>query len=256
MEQNLMKKCKWCQKENLQLAKSHIIPRALFNHDGKNDRKIVSLNQHPKRKPIGSYDSNILCADCESNFQQIDSLAAEILLQNFNSYIIPFNDKKDNVAVQINGQHKQEIKRFLIYVLWRASVSTLKEFRNIDLGRHENKIKNELIENVIFATHEYSFAAFKIEKSSGNIYPRKLNKSGFSGCNYYELDFANFIFQIKVDSKTTPEPYKSIAEHEHIVFNKIDETPQKRRQAMIRVIKSAYFNDQHAENASDPKFLR
>ncbi len=233
-----MKHCKWCHKENPQFANSHIIPKAFFVHDGKNDRKILSVGEYPRRKPTGSKDTNILCVDCEKNFQQIDSQAATILLQNFDKYLIPFNDKKDDIALQIDGQHKQAIKRFLIYVLWRASVSTLREFRMIKLGAYEDKIKDALINDKEFGNHEYSFSAFKVEKSSGNIYPRKLNKRAFSGCNFYELDFANFIFNIKVDSRITPEPLKSLTEYEHLVFNKIYETPEKRRQAMVKIVKS------------------
>ena len=233
-----MKICNWCLKKEPQFADSHIIPKAFFNHDGKNDRKIVSYKEFPERRPAGSYDKGILCIDCETNFQNIDSQAADILLQNFEHYLIPFSDKKDDIALQINGKHKQPIKRFLIYVLWRASVSSLKEFKNINLGSYEDKIKKELIENKVFSDHEYSFSAFKVEKSSGNIYPRKLNKKDFSGCNFYELDFANFIFNVKVDSRTTPEPIKHLAEHEHVVFNKIYETPEKRRKAMMKIVKS------------------
>jgi len=85
-----MKVCKWCLKEEPIFAESHIIPRAFFNHDGRNDRKIVSCDDFPKRRPIGSYDNSILCVDCESEFQEIDSKAADILLHNFENYLIPF----------------------------------------------------------------------------------------------------------------------------------------------------------------------
>lgn len=233
-----MKICHWCLEENPKFADSRIIPKSFFNHDGENDRKIVSYKNFPKRRPVGSYDGNILCVDCEKDFQDIDSQAAKILLQDFEDKLIPFGDKKDEIAFQIDGKYKEPIKRFLIYTLWKASVSSLKEFKNINLGAFENKIKQAIIDGTIFKDHEYSFSAFRVEKSSGNIYPRKLNKRGFSGLNYYELDFANFIFNIKIDSRITPEPLKSIAEYEHVVFNKIYETPEKRRQAMVKIVKS------------------
>jgi len=160
-----MEICKWCLKEKPKFSDSHIIPRAFFNHDGKLDRKIVPYRGFPKKRPIGSYDRSILCIDCEHDFHQIDTNAANILLKNFQSKLIPFNNKKDDVAFQIDGKYKQDIKRFLIYVLWRASVSSLPEFSYINL--------------------------------------------------------------------------EDFSEYEHLVFCKLDKTPDKRREAMIKIIKSS-----------------
>jgi hypothetical protein len=232
-----MKKCKWCLNCYPTLAKSHIIPTAFFNHDGNNDRKMITVDDFAKKSRTGPYDENILCLDCENAFKGIDSTAAQILLQKFDQLLIPFNNKTDEIAFQIDGSHRHAIKQFLIYTLWRASVSTLSQLKGVSLGSFEDKIKESLINNKAFDVHEYSFSAFKVKNSSGNFLPRKLNKQNFSNRNYYELDFANFIFQIKVDSQTTPASLSLLARQEHCIFNKLEETPKKRRRAMIEIIK-------------------
>jgi hypothetical protein len=168
-----MKECKWCNNRYPVLAKSHIIPTSFFNHDGNNDRKLVTLNEFLKKCRTGPFDENILCRTCEDAFKDIDSKAAQILLHKFDKLLIPFNDKRDEIALQINGRHTQSIKKFLIYILWRASASTLPSFKGIQLGSFEDKIKEALISNKTFGPHEYSFSAFKVENSSGNFFSKK-----------------------------------------------------------------------------------
>lgn len=233
----VVKECKWCGKACERFAKSHIIPKAFFNYDGKNDRFLVSAKNRKKRRPAGSYDKNILCPKCETDFSHIDSEAARILLHEFEKHQIPFNDERDSVCVQINGLYKQEITQFLIYVLWRASVSQLSEFKGINLGPYQDRIKEDLIKNKVFSVHDYSFASFKVNKPSGHIFPYKDKKENWNGVNYYILDFGGFIFNVKVDRRIPQEPYKSIAEHPHVPFIKVDKTPDKRRRAMVNIIK-------------------
>ncbi len=231
--------CRWCGIPDPTFAESHIIPKAFFNHDGQNDRKIYGLGQHPKRRRTGSWDNKILCRKCEDDFKDIDSEAAKILLHQFEKNLIPFNDKKDEVAFQLDGKYKKAVKQFLIYTLWKASVSRLPEFAQISLGPYEDRIKEDLISDKDFDFDEYSFSAFRLEKHTGNLYPRKLKTDHYGDRLFYELNFVNLIFHIKIDKRSSPEPLKSLIEHPHIIFNRLEEEPMKRKKAMIDLLKRA-----------------
>lgn len=245
-----MKVCNWCGSENVKFANSHIIPESFFNYDGKNNKVLIGANARGIRRPKGSYDSSILCLNCESDCSRIDSEAADILLNNFEKKLIPFNDERDELLYQIDGKYYQPLKRFLIYVLWRASVSKMPEFFRVNLGSYEEKIKHAIITNKIFNTDEYSFWAFHIEKPSATMLPYKLSKNDSGRCNYYSLDLANFTFQVKIDSQKTPKIFDDFAYHQNVPFLRFEKTPDGVRKAMAEVAKS------HTENYPNLKSLK
>lgn len=228
-----MKKCLWCNNEHEKLAKSHIIPKAFFNYDGANDRLLVEKNEYKKRRPVGSYDSDILCPDCEKAYCHIDSKAHDILINNFNNFSILFGDAKDTLAFQISKKYEHSIKQFLLYVLWRASVSKLPEFKNVKLGPYEEKIKKALIENKDFTLDEFSFVAIKVRNPFGHFYPYRSDNNRIC---YYRLDLADYTFEIKISNRRTPDPFKILAEHEDIVFIKMENRPEKVIQAMKEIV--------------------
>jgi hypothetical protein len=231
-------RCKWCNKEYKKLAKSHIIPKAFAIPDGKNDRFIVTANSHKKKRPIGSWDDTILCQQCEKQYQYIDNNGAQILLKNFDKLIIPFNDKKDEVAIQIGVHHLYDLKVFLIYTLWKASVSSLTEFRRIKLGPYEEKIKSDIISKRELGAHEYGFVGCYIDNPIGVIMPFKRNKKNYDGCTFYNLDLSSFEFDVKIDSRKMPATYRFIVEHENTLFLKLKDPSSKRRQSMVEVVKA------------------
>lgn len=224
--------CKWCGIETESMAKSHIIPQAFWNYDGKTDKKLFCNTDYAKRSPIGSYDDDILCLKCETDFNYIDSQASDILLKNFEKNLIPFNDKRDEVALQISGRYRDKIKRFLIYTLWRASVSNRDEFKGVNLGPYEDIIRTKILENASFSPHEFGFLASKVAKPSGQFMPLKRYKRDFSGRNYYLVMLSDYTFDIKVDSQNAPKPYDAFVEYENVPFIKMEESPQKLKEAM------------------------
>ncbi|MBL4712219.1 MAG: hypothetical protein JKX75_06935 [Gammaproteobacteria bacterium] len=78
-------KCRGCDKDK-KLVKSHIIPESFFRglRGEKESAKILSNRKdfHPKRSPIGIYDTEILCQDCEEIFQNYDDYGHSLLIKN------------------------------------------------------------------------------------------------------------------------------------------------------------------------------
>jgi len=181
MSDEPLKRCKWCNGDFSKLAKSHIIPQAFVNPDRKNNRRLVSADKLNRRVRTGSWDDSILCAKCESDYNDIDSKASDILLNNFSKLCIPFGNKIDDIAFQLGGQYKKDLKRFLIYTLWKCSVSQREEFRNVNLGVFEDRIKQDIISGRDFNDKEYSFVSFFVLNPIGMILPYKKKKEEYQG---------------------------------------------------------------------------
>ena len=88
----------------------------------------------PRKAPIGPYDNGILCLGCERKFEAGDAYAARVFLQEFEQFFSPVFDGPNIVAFGSNTVNQTILLRFLVSVLWRASVSTLDFYRHVDLG--------------------------------------------------------------------------------------------------------------------------
>lgn len=135
--------CLYCGQERA-LVKAHIIPEAFFR-DVRGDASTLYLvknepGTHPKRAPIGVYDRQILCGECEKTFQNVDDYAAALLIRERDTAFV--RRSFDSGIVYIADQFDyHSLKVYIISVLWRASVSTQQYFSRIDLGERLARAK-------------------------------------------------------------------------------------------------------------------
>ncbi len=205
---------------------------------------VFSTSDIKRRRPTGSYDQ-IICAKCESDYQGIDNQAFEILVNSFEKNLVPFNDMRDSLALRINGKYINDLKRFILYTLWKASVSNLPEFKNLSLGKyHENQIRTLLKNNEPININYYPFFSIYTKSPHASILPRNLPKKDFEGLNFCELDLGQFLFRVKTDKRPSPRNLVDVMEHEHIVLIVFEVTPEKRFSSMKEIaIRHANFMD-------------
>lgn len=133
------KQCKLCLNYFDQLSKSHIIPKWAFASIS-TDLRSISRNDHVRRAPMGTYDTNILCYQCEKVFGPFDSYAAEVLKPK------PYNDPEGLCNTSIYVSDPSLLTIFFLSVLWRAHVSTMPEFNQVNLGiKHSQNIKSIIL---------------------------------------------------------------------------------------------------------------
>jgi hypothetical protein len=192
--------CKMCGIDK-KLIKAHIIPKAFFKEiaNPKDDfPKIYSNDDYPRKAPIGIYDENILCEDCEKKFKEIDDYAVDFFIEE--NYEKKYYKKKYpyvfNIAISANNKL---LKLFAISLLWRGSVSKQPFYSDIQLGPFEEKAKELLInyemgEKECFATSilEYTGRFIKIF----NPYRKKIE-----GVNIYRIFLGKYGLLIKVDKQ-------------------------------------------------------
>jgi hypothetical protein len=148
--------CKLCGKHK-KLIKAHIIPRGFYIDYKKQKYRSVDLyTGNWIQKQCGAYDSNILCSDCDNGiFKIFDDEGYKILLGPLENFLDTQNNEfKLYHLIDFNYNL---LRKFFISILWRASVSEIDDFKNVDLGPYEdvalkillNEFENKDLFNVI-----------------------------------------------------------------------------------------------------------
>ena len=132
------------------LIKAHIISRKFYERIRGTDKYTVMVDANQDVKDAGTFyqagifDKGILCEECERKFSSLDDYGWQILgnppLTN------PLNDIDGTFAHRIDCD-TVKIRRFLLSVLWRASVSANAFYSRVRLGPYEVTIKKRLFDD-------------------------------------------------------------------------------------------------------------
>ena len=202
--------CKGCHQDK-KLIKAHIIPESFFIGHRVAEKSPLLMTDlagvHPKKSPIGIYDKEILCSDCEKRFQDVDDYGQTLLLKHESSHI---ELKKSNsvLGYQVNGVDYQRLKLFFISVLWRASISKHKFYSKIKLGSYESKAKEIIWSGNMGAINLFSFFIAKFNDPDIGRVILDPHRERLDGVNYCRFYMYGYIIYIKVDKRITPEKYR------------------------------------------------
>jgi hypothetical protein len=159
--------CALCGQQS-PLRQSHIIPEFLYSplYDekrrfktyGKVGQPRVDLEQKGFREPL-------LCEACEQRFSDNERFAAVFYrgtVQAFSSstpevycerslkftrvseQALPTSDAVPSM-LHVEGINYDRLKLFLLSVIWRMGVSRLHFFREVELGKHEDRLRHMLL---------------------------------------------------------------------------------------------------------------
>ena len=138
--------CKLCRQAG-KGKKAHIIPEAFFRALSGYDEKLrLITNQtgqnRPRRSPIGIYDPELVCEQCEDRFLPCDTYAAEVLLNRMAH--LETGQQRSELFVAVD-YHK--LKMFFISVLWRASATSHQFFALSKVGPYEETARQSILAN-------------------------------------------------------------------------------------------------------------
>lgn len=209
-------RCKLCG-EAKKLGKSHVIPAAFFKAfiEEKKAAMIVSgtPGQFPKRSRDGVYDQTILCHECEKCFQLYDEYAAKIFVNQSDRYFRPVETLKGAIGFQADDIDQKLLLRFLISVLWRASVSSDDFFSRVDLGPYES-IAAQVIQQPELDIPP-SFGACLSRWEDNNVVEHQIIMDPFreklGGVNAYRLYLGQFVAYVRVDRQNFGAPFNKFA---------------------------------------------
>ncbi len=207
-------KCKGCGGER-KLIKAHIIPRS-FYMDLRNTEKFLHVvPSNPllrvSRSNIGEYDTGILCHDCDQYLANFDDYGKQVLIDR----IHPFEEISRGGAVAgwtIQDCDATRLEKFILSILWRASISSRSFFRKIRLGPYEKTLKDHLWSK---NPHHKSFscvvAKFRESKKAQGAHKTILDPHPCrqDGKNYYKLYLGGYVILIKVDQRKSSPKIRS-----------------------------------------------
>lgn len=130
--------CRLCQ-EDTDLMRSHIIPEFMYKslYDEKN--RFHVLTNHPRKRKLieqKGIREKLLCQNCKTHISQWERYASLVFSGRAN--VVSKNEGK---LIHISGIKYTPFKLFALSVLWRAGVSSLKDFEQVSLGPHAEKIR-------------------------------------------------------------------------------------------------------------------
>ena len=201
--------CKFCGQEK-KLIKAHIIPKN-FYIARKEDRYLL-INSKTRKytyKQNGGYDSNILCRDCDNHILgEFDKEGYRVLFDDFNKYQYVHTHPQGKIyQLDSNNFDYTKLRNFFISILWRASVSQLEEWSNINLGGYERKALNvlkgkreypELFKTLIYKN------SFTEDTNQGVL----IAKGKTSKYKKYIIQMAGYCIEVMVDSTRITNKYK------------------------------------------------
>jgi hypothetical protein len=194
---------------------SHIIPEFIYKamYDSKHKYHVLST-QTDRSRPMEQKGlrESLLCGDCEQKLSVYEKYArevlfggSEIMLQNMGEYLI------------LTELNYEKLKLFQLSILWRASISTLSMFSEVNLkSEDEDQIRNFIYAGNPGEQTDYPCLMFGLTSKSGvhdNFIDKPFTLDNDEQITYRFL-FAGFMWIFFSSSNKIPSQLKNIVLNE------------------------------------------
>lgn len=205
--------CKLCM-EIKPLIRAHIIPRYFY---APNSYLISDNSRYKKKRPIGSYDQNILCTDCDNLILgKFDGFAKRILFaqkgvikETLHNPAFPMQSLSYYRLKDKNGYDK--LNRFFLSILWRASISTQEDFLTFNLGLYEQLAKKAVLEESYDYEEFFSITICLLNDIKHPIHLFSAKSTKIEDTNCYIAIIGFFKVIIRCDKRRLPPTLQEIA---------------------------------------------
>lgn len=218
-------KCKLCLTENVELLnESHIIPK--FLHDDLKDvngkynlilpDKFVKGRRQHLKKPFGAmYEGDLLCGKCDNEtLSSYENSLSTMLTENQNNNSdedVYFDDNKKQFKIYKNIDY-QNFKLGLLSILWRASISNIDFFKEVNLNiENSENIRLMLYNNNAKNIEDYPMISYLLNEDDERkliLNPRFINETEMQFCKFIVNGY--MILFIIGKLKSTQNLYKFI----------------------------------------------
>ena len=188
------------------LIKAHIIPEGFFRllrHENiAPEMHSNTPGSFPRRMQVGTYDSTILCSQCDGKMAPWDDYGQQVLIRRF-SEAVKISLQGKTVAWRIEKFDYRRLKLFFMSVLWRASVSKQTFYKRISLGPFEDRLRTMILNEDPGDSQEFTvvLARFEDVEITAMLDPHPEKYDGISFCRFY---LSGFVAYVKVDKRPTP----------------------------------------------------
>lgn len=140
-------KCRLCLRDDVTLRQSHVLSeflyKGVYEYKGKHSRSAIGIDpraDRPDRVIQKGLREALLCDSCENHLSKWENYAAKIL-----SKLPPTDSRHPGDIVWLRGLNYEQFKLFQISLLWRCSVAEGPTFAAVDLGPHQETIRQMLL---------------------------------------------------------------------------------------------------------------
>jgi hypothetical protein len=162
-----MSTCYNCLKD-AELQKSHIIPEFFYKYVYSEDHKFILVSEDTcdsRKTEQKGYREKLLCHDCEELLAKQEKITAsffkDLITNNYTN--LKVTNLSEGITLVENYDYSV-IKKCLLSILWRASITRVKMFSEYSLGPYEKKIKE-----IVFSKDEIPWNVFPIHISKVKI---------------------------------------------------------------------------------------
>lgn len=201
--------CRLCGNER-PLIDAHVIPKSFHRIDPTERHPSRMLTNVPgmyaRKLRKGVYDSKIVCEECERRFSPWDDYAAELFLEKWADFQ-PIVEGGSHVGFTIPAFDYPKLKLFFISLLWRAHVAGHQMFYQVDVGPHEELLKQSILGSDPKDPNHYGIVLQAFDTSAvGMLNP---HPERFFGVRFYRFYLAHVIAYVKVDQRPIPAVFQS-----------------------------------------------
>lgn len=202
--------CALCLEEK-PLRNSHILPEFVYVplYD-ENHRTNVLTTTEGEKNTIAQKGlrERLLCSDCEQKLGKLERYASLVI----NGGATGVSGERKGEFVHIAGVDYTKFKLFLLSLVWRASVSQLTFFSQVDLGPHQEIIRQMLWEEIAGLPEIYPALIFGLTMEPGEI-PGVLiqpTRTRSFGHTTYHLVVPGLKIVFFISSHSLPKPLQTV----------------------------------------------
>ena len=192
-------------------VKAHIVPRAFYELPSQDEGPLRLMSNaegtFPKKLPVGIYDDSIVTIEGEKTFGAWDDYAVKILIEGWSDFQ-EIEDNGELLAWRLSEYNYSLLKLFALSVLWRAQCSKHPAFSKVQLGPHEDVIRQMLTSNDPGEPEEYSVNIVRWKTQEfGPVFMDPFSEK-YKGVNYYRTYCGRYVLYVKVDKRSTIQEFK------------------------------------------------
>jgi len=199
-----MKKCKLCLSEK-ELKNSHIIPEFVYKTMYDKKHRFFEINESKKidnKMLQKGVREKLLCGECEQIFSKNESYASLLLNGGVELLVKP-----EPPVIHFQNIDYVKFKLFALSILWRAGVANHKAFSSVQLGQHENILRERLLNDQPGNSREYPFVLLPV-MHEGDVVESLIvspERTRVAGHNAYIFVFGGIAWVYIVTSHCPPQ---------------------------------------------------
>ncbi len=225
--------CKLCGL-NSKFVKSHIIPEWAYKPMYDKEHKVLRVSSSHRspvgRKYSGEWD-RFLCQKCEDTFKDLDDYARAIIYSTPTGKTFGIMVEPATHGMNVLNIDYKRLKLYQLSILWKASACNREFYKNVNLGEHENTIKNMLIEKNPGKSDAFGCIMTVVKHNENGVFdhvidmPKQCNIDGWDIIRFF---YAGTIWLYVISANTDRFPFKKYFVHPnaplHILLRDLKKT--------------------------------